>query len=409
MRLQEMKNKKREFIKKARALVDEADSESRSLEDSEQEKFDGYMDDAFELEKKIEEREKLLEMERKAEEPVDGEADELRDGESTSEEDKVSQREGFARFAQNAQADPNAQRRDIDYGEFRDLQASVDNKGGYLLVPEEMTGEIIKPADEQYTFEENCRVIPSENSVNLGVVSLDTRPSDYTWGTEVTGFSADDNTVIGKREFKSHPCRKLIKVRNRLLEYGDVIDVASFLEDEMQYVAGRTKDKAYMTGTGNNEPLGIFTADADGISTSKDISTDMGTAAPTFDGLKEVKFGLPAKYRTDRTMWTASEDFVKDVAKIKDGEGRYIWTPDENTLLNYPLYITDNAPTSYTSGDYVCVFGDMRYYWVLRVLRVWIKVAKEIYIEDDQTGFFSKFEGDGQPVLEDAFRRGKLT
>jgi hypothetical protein len=57
----------------------------------------------------------------------------------------------------------------------------------------------------------------------------------------------------------------------------------------LAYKFGVTQEKAYLTGDGNQKPLGVFTASNDGISTGRDVSTGNTTTAITFDGLIEAK------------------------------------------------------------------------------------------------------------------------
>src|SRR5678815_5601038 len=87
---------------------------------------------------------------------------------------------------------------------------------------------------------------------------------------------------------------------------------------------GVTMEKKYMTGSGAGQPLGVFTASANGISTGRDVSTDNTTTAPTFDGLTNAKYTLKPQY-WPTAKWLFHRDTVKVIAKIKDSTNNYIW------------------------------------------------------------------------------------
>jgi HK97 family phage major capsid protein len=85
---------------------------------------------------------------------------------------------------------------------------------------------------------------------------------------------------------------------------------------------------------------------------------------------------------------------------VREGE------PD--TILGRPLMISEYAPNTFTTGLYVGMFGDFSNYWIADLLDMQIQVLTELYAETNQDGFIGRYEGDGMPVLEEAFARVKL-
>ena len=143
-----------------------------------------------------------------------------------------------------------------------------------------------------------------------------------------------------------------------------------------------------MTGSGTNEPLGIFTASEDGISTGRDISTGNTSTEITFDGLLEAKYSIKTQYQP-MLKWIFHRDAVKMLAKIKDSDGQYIWqqsvvegTPDR--LLNIPVLMSEYAPNTFTAGKYVGMLGDFSNYWIVDGMEMEMSVLTELYALSNQ-------------------------
>jgi len=81
-----------------------------------------------------------------------------------------------------------------------------------------------------------------------------------------------------------------------------------------------------MTGDGNNKPLGLFTASADGIPTSRDVSTGNTATEIKIDGLIETKYSVKQQYQPG-AEWIFNRLAVKQLAKLKDSDGQYVWQP----------------------------------------------------------------------------------
>jgi HK97 family phage major capsid protein len=217
--------------------------------------------------------------------------------------------------------------------------------------------------------------------------------------------------AFGKRELRPYPLAQYIKVSKTLLRRS-AIGVDSIVRDRLAYKMGVVQENAFLNGSGANQPLGIFTASANGITTSQDVSTGNTATAFTVDGLKNALYNLKGQYRRNAS-WVFHRDAVKMLSKLKDGEGRYLWEnsvqvgqPDR--LLNLPVYESEYAPNTFTSALYVGVVGDFSYYWVVDALTMAIQYVDQLYAATNQDAFFARTELDGMPVLAEAFARVKL-
>jgi len=189
---------------------------------------------------------------------------------------------------------------------------------------------------------------------SLGAPSLDNDPADPTWTSELLIGSEDSTMSIGKRELNPHPLAKYLKVSRKLLR--KVPSVEGLVRDRLAYKFGVVGENVYLNGSGANEPLGVFTASDDGISTGRDVSTGNTTTEIQFDGLIEAKYTLKPQY-WPKARWAFHRDGQKQIAKLKDGEGQYLWREsvrvgEPDRLLGFPTFMSEYAPNTFTTGLY---------------------------------------------------------
>lgn len=292
------------------------------------------------------------------------------------------------------------------------LQTSKDPKGGYLA-PMQFVANLIKFLDDAVFMRQLSTVLPPLSSaVSIGVPSWDSDPGDADWTAEVpaSDISEDDSATLGTREMMPHLLTKLVKLGLKLMRSA-AINAESLLTDRLGYKFAVSEEKAFLTGSGNKQPLGIFTASSDGISTGRD-STCTGATAFTADELIDAFYTLKGQYQANAS-WVVSREFARRCRKLKDGNGQYLWQPGlvgmPNTILDRPYFQSEFAPSTFTANQYVAVVGDFKNgYWIADSLEVEIQRLGELFALRNQVGLLGRKETDGAPVLEECFVRLKL-
>jgi HK97 family phage major capsid protein len=437
MSLKEMLEQRAKHIADARAIYTKAEGEKRELTAQEKEQADKLLNDAESLRAKVDEKTKdeqrstrLASMEADLDKPVgrrsghnnggNGERREevrtleWKDGygqtrslrlEGAGQRDRDEYREQFGRYLVTGNANGL-----MVVDEQRSLQADLPAAGGYVLAPTEFIGRLIQAVDNEVFMRRFGTVLPPGNGI--GAPSLDADPADPTWVSELAIGSEDTTMAFGKRELKPHDLAQFIKISKKLLRAGTVINVDAVVRQRLSYKLGVVMENAYLNGLGGGQPLGVFTASSQGISTGRDVSTDNTTTAITFDGLKNAKWTLKSQYHA-RAQWIFHRDGGKQIDKLKDGNGQYLWQPSvvvgqPDRLLNFPVNFSEYAPNTFTTGQYVGILGDFSHYWIQDSLNATIQVLMEIYAATNQNGYLARFESDGMPTLEEAFVRVKL-
>lgn len=293
--------------------------------------------------------------------------------------------------------------------EFRAMQADSLTGGGFLIIPEKMSTELLKDVDSRMVMRQICSKETVTDATSLGIPTIASDPSDPVWTTELAETQLTAMT-FGKRELSPHPVKKGVLVSEKLIRASSK-NVDQIIRERLAYKFDKVLDYAYMQGDGNKKPLGIFTASNDGISTSRDSTTTSSTLVA--NDLIEAKYTLNAQY-WNTASWVMGQDMMKAIRKLQDGAGNnamgMLLSRDftsNDLLLGRPIIISDHCPT-YSAGNYVSVFGDFKYYQIVDALTIRIKLLLEKYSLTNQIAYIADLESDGMPVLENAFVRVKL-
>lgn len=417
----EMRQDRAKLVKDAREVLEKAQREDRKLTAEEGQQYDQMFTDIETSGHDIERFERQQELDRQLAADASG-ANALA-GDGSGARSEKGNEEAQAKAAAQVRAafrryligGPSALSADevrmLAATERRDAQADADTLGGYMVAPQQFVNDLIKFIDDEVIVRRLATKYQIGAAQSLGVPSLDTDPADADWTTELGTGTADTAMAFGKREFRPHPIAKRIKVSNKLIRTS-AMDIEQLIRARLGYKFGITHEKAFMTGSGAAQPLGLFTASALGISTARDVSTGNTTTTIQADGLIETKFKLKKQYHA-RSQWIFHRDGVKQIMKLKDGEGRFMYQPSltEQTpdmLLGRPLNWSEYAPNTFTTGLYVGILGDFSFYWIVDATDMVVQRLVELYAETNQVGFIGRLESDGMPVLEEAFARVKL-
>lgn len=406
-RIKALQEERAKLVADARALLDTAAKESRDLSNEETAKYDEVFAAAEKKAEAIEREQRQRELDR-ATASVHADSEERAKEQQSAKSPEELRMAGFERFLRHG---VKGLASGEGAAEFRAHQDDNDIEGGFLRTPEQFVAELLKKVDDEVFVRQYARTFPLTSAASLGVPTLDTDPNDADWTVELGTGNEDNAMRFGKRELKPHPLAKRIKVSNKLFRTS-ALPIQSFIMERLAYKFGVTTEKAYLTGNGQNQPLGIYTASADGISTGRDVSTGNTATAITFDGLIEAKHFQKAQY-WNRSRWLFHRDAIKMLAKIKDGEGQYVWSPSVtedvgDRLLGLPVDKSEYNPNTFTTGLYVGALCDWSHYWIADAMNLEMQRLDELYAETNQTGFIGRLETDGMPVLEEAFVRVKL-
>ncbi len=403
-RLKALRERRGKIVADMKALTDKATAEKRDMTDEETAQHEKLFGEQDKVRGQIaaEERQVELDREMAASAAKDEEERKKAGGEGGGNADDLAAK-AWRKWLQSP--------RSLTDAEHRALNAGADNEGGYLKPPPQFIASLLKAVDNMVFIRQAATKYQVNASNSLGVPTLETDQDDFGWTSELATGSEDTATRFGKRELSPHPMAKRIKISKTLMRAG-ALPIEQIVQQRMAYKIGITQEKAYLTGTGANQPLGVLTASNNGISTGRDVSTGNTSTSITFDGLMSAKYALKSQY-WPRAQWLFHRDAVLQIAKLKDGQGQYLWResvragePDQ--ILGRPLMVSEYVSNTFTTGLYVGMFADFSFYWIADSLDFQVQRLVELYAETNQDGMIARYEGDGMPVLEEAFVRVKL-
>ena len=450
MELRELREERGKLVKAARDISESAEKANRDLTAEERTNYDKAIADAGSLKERITRAEEQLELDRDnaaaarqatTETSAPATAEELRA--RTAEYRGLWSRDRYSPAGLNArgrqfQTLNETERKRMDqlesdlraapsyrawlkqlaYGvqeltsdERRDLLMGADPAGGFTVPPEQFQATLIRKIDDYVYIRGLANKVVVTKAQDLGVPTLEDNPADADWTSELATGTTDTTMDFGKRAFAPHPLAKQIKVSKKLLR-ASVIDLEALIADRFAYKFGITQEQAFLLGTGSQEPLGVFVASANGISTDRDVVSVNTTTQIAPDGIQDCKYALKAPYRRS-AVWLFHRDGISMVSKLKDGVGRYMWQPGlqagtPDMLLNIPVYESEYVPSTFTAGQYVGILGDFSRYWIADALDMTVQRLVELYAASNQEGFIMRMELDGMPVFEEAFARVTL-
>jgi HK97 family phage major capsid protein len=410
-RLKELRTKRGTLVANMRAILEAAEKEKRDLTGEEQTNYDKVFAEQTSIGETIKREERQVELDREMAEaalrsketpPADGEKpSEQRDASPTGSPEYRAAFGAFIRRGMNG----------LTPEQLRAVQIDPAPQGGYLVAPEAFVNDLIKAMDNMTFIRQAATKFQVPQAQSLGVPTLDADPADADWTSELGTGNEDSTMAFGKRKLTPHPLAKRIKVSNDMILR--LPGVEGLVRSRLAYKFGISTEKGYLTGSGVNQPLGVFTASNDGVPTSRDIATDNTATAITGDGLINAKYALKTQY-WNKATWMFHRDAMKQITKLKDQNLQYVWlaslrdgSPD--TVLGRPVMTSEYVPNTFTSGLYVGALADWSQYWIADALDLQIQRLAELYAETNQVGFIGRLLTDGAPVLAEAFVRVKLT
>ena len=283
------------------------------------------------------------------------------------------------------------------------LSVGVDTSGGYL-VPEEFANELVQALQEQNIFRAIARLVPtSREKLKIPISNSDGAVNWIGENTPIPETTMTFNQIV----LSAYKLGGLIKSSTELLE-DSMFPLETFIAGRFAQLIGAEEERTFCVGDGNDKPTGIFT-DAGGAEIG---ATAASATAITFDDVIDLMHSIKKPYR-GKAVFVTNDSTIRELRKIKDGNGQYIWQPAvkdgmPDTVVGRPVYTSPFVP-EIAAGASVMAFGDFSYYWIADRREMRFKVLNERYAENDQVGFYATQRVDGKLVLPEAVKLLKMS
>ena len=230
------------------------------------------------------------------------------------------------------------------------LSSGNNSDGGYLA-PTEWDRSIRKKQEIISPMRSVASVVAT------GVGAFSTVWHTGQWGSGWVGEEAARPETTGPQfstlEFGHGEIYANVAVTQRLLDDSEV-RMDEWLTTEVSDEFTRQEGIAFISGNGVNKPFGLLTYVAGGAADARHpggnltIVNSGAAAAFDADALIGFAYSLTSPYRQGAT-WLMNSTTAATIAKLKDGNGAYIWREglvagQPATLLGYPVAIDEGMP-----------------------------------------------------------------
>ena len=278
------------------------------------------------------------------------------------------------------------------------LQEGTDSEGGYL-VPDEFERTLVEALEEENVFRTLAHVIKtSSGDRKIPVVAT---KGSASWIDE-EGVYQDSDDAFSQVSIGAYKLGTMIKVSEELLA-DSVFDLEAYISKEFARRIGAREEESFFTGDGTGKPLGIL-ANTGGAEVGV---TAASATAITADEVIDLFYSLRAPYRKN-AVWVLNDATVKQIRKLKDGNGQYLWQPSlvagtPDTILGRPVKTSAFMPVAAASAKTIA-FGDFKYYWIADRQGRTFKKLSELYAANGQVGLMGTQRVDGKLVLPEAIK-----
>lgn len=280
---------------------------------------------------------------------------------ATSAEAEVPHQKAFAAYLRSGE-DEGLRGLNI---EEKAMSTAVAGDGGYLVDPE--TSATIQSALRSTASIRQIAKVVNVEATSYDVL-IDSTEAGSGWATETDATTETATPTIDRISIALHELSALPKISQRLLD-DSAFDIEGWLAGRVADTFARSEAAAFVNGDGVDKPFGFLTHSSVNNSAwswgslgycPTGVAGSFDSSAPG-DALIDLVYALGARYRANGAFVMNSKT-AGTVRKIKDAEGRFLWTDgltagEPARLLGYPVLIAEDMP-DIAEDAFAIAFGD---------------------------------------------------
>lgn len=253
----QLREKRAALVNEMNHIVAAAQTEGRSLNAEENQKFDAIENDVRALGESAEKIERAEQMKK-----------EIAAGrEARAEQKEITKHEAFSKYLRHGLGALNAEERSLVEQRGTDPQLTTPGSAGGFLVPEDFSNILDVASKFTGEVERLAQVLNTQSGATLPYPKVD---DTSVVGAILSEGSADvvsDMTFaalnLGAYTYSS----KIVKVSYQLLQDA-AFDLDAFLVDTLGQRIARGQNAHFTTGTGSSQPTGLITAGSSALTTA---------------------------------------------------------------------------------------------------------------------------------------------
>lgn len=266
--------------------------------------------------------------------------------------------------------------------ESKALSVGSDQDGGYVAPP-----ELDRMIESRLRQVSPMREIATVRTTGANVFK---KPISLTaagtgWVAETGSRTQTDTPTLALLEFPTAELYANLAATQTLLD-DSFVNLEEWIASEVEEAFAGQERAAFVNGDGNDKPRGFLNYDAVGEAShvwgkiGHVLSgADGGFGAAPVDRLIDLIYAPKTQYRQN-ARFVMNRKTVSAVRKLKDGDDRYIWEPNDAggaALLGYPITEIEDMPDIATDARAIA-FGDFARGYLI-VDRVGVRVLRDPY------------------------------
>jgi HK97 family phage major capsid protein len=276
------------------------------------------------------------------------------------------------------------------------MSTTTPSEGGFA-VGTLVAGDLIDSLKGYGWMRAVAAQITTEKGSDMGVPASDGSAEVGELIVQNQAASASD-PAFGNRALPTYKfSSKIIAVPWELIQ-DSAIDLVQFVFQRMRDRIGRIQNQFFTTGTGSSQPMGVVTAAGNGkVGTTGQTTTVIyDDLVDLADSVDDAYLGVPDRNADVGEVgagWMLSQTMRKVVRKLKDTNGRPIWTPGEGRapalLLDYPAFINNDMAAPAANAKTI-LFGNLSKYLIRDALQVTVfRFDDSAFANKGQVGYLA--------------------
>ena len=383
----QLREKRAALVNEMNHIVAAAQTEGRSLNAEENQKFDAIENDVRSLGESAEKIERAEQMKK-----------EIAAGrEARAEQKEITKHEAFSKYLRHGLGALNAEERSLVEQRGTDPQLTTPGSAGGFLVPEDFSNILDVASKFTGEVERLAQVLNTQSGATLPYPKVD---DTSVVGAILSEGSADvvsDMTFaalnLGAYTYSS----KIVKVSYQLLQDA-AFDLDAFLVDTLGQRIARGQNAHFTTGTGSSQPTGLITAGSSAL-------TAASATAITADEILSLIHSVDKSYRNSASFALMGADSTAAaIRKLGVGSsndfpvfipGMAAGEPDR--VFGVPFYV-NNDMAAIASTNKPLVAADFSKYVVRNAGGVQMLRLNERYADALLVGFIAYKRSDAGAI-----------
>ncbi|UFH52558.1 phage major capsid protein [Spirosoma sp. KNUC1025] len=409
-KLKSLQEKKGRIVAEQRSIIDKAEAENgRSFSAEERSAFDKHDQDIEDIDRliKVFQREEanersVVEAREKVEAEKRGKTEEANAETAHRQAFDAYLRYGHTELSEAEKRALGGFQKAVEGGAESRAQSAGSGAAGGYLVPKEFSNEIEVALIAYGGMLELGRIWGTGTGAAVDWPTLDdtsTKGRLLSSGTDATTGSTDlgfGNKTLAAFTYTSD----VIKVDNALIQ-DSAFNLGSLITEAMGIRFGRIQNEHYTKADGSSKPRGV-------IIDAGTFTTNVAATAITSDNLLDLLHSINRAYRKNG-KYTLNDLTLAAVRKLKDSEGRYIWSMGDmqkgtpESIWGYQYVVNDDLADVGASAKSVG-FGDFSKYIIRNVAQPLIIRLTERFAEFNQTAYVGFMRTDARLINANAVK-----